>query len=254
MRPQGLVGSPKASVIASHASCLAKKDERQPGVPGFATQCVVQHSCKVPDDIKKQQHCCCFLVRPQGLEPWTHWLRVSCSTNWAKDAYLGDNYATSGLCRSLDMFERPFLIVLFAYAWSGRRDSDPRLSPWQGDTLPLSHSRKHKLLYQINRQKATIFRYKNKKFFGFTFINCRFSNLLYIVCFYGIINVLPNADVVELADTQDLGSCTRVCRFDSCHPHQLLKKRTLTGSFFNRWLVDGFATMKCDACIAFFYS
>ena len=25
--------------------------------------------------------------------------------------------------------------------WSGRRDSDPRLSPWQGDTLPLSHSR-----------------------------------------------------------------------------------------------------------------
>ena len=140
------------------------------------------------------------------------------------------------------------------FRWSGRRDSDPRLSPWQGDTLPLSHSRKHKLLYQINRQKATIFRYKNKKFFGFTFINCRFSNLLYIVCFYGIINVLPNADVVELADTQDLGSCTRVCRFDSCHPHQLLKKRTLTGSFFNRWLVDGFATMKCDACIAFFYS
>ena len=27
--------------------------------------------------------------------------------------------------------------------WSGRRDSDPRLSPWQGDTLPLSHSREH---------------------------------------------------------------------------------------------------------------
>ena len=27
------------------------------------------------------------------------------------------------------------------FRWSGRRDSDPRLSPWQGDTLPLSHSR-----------------------------------------------------------------------------------------------------------------
>ena len=25
--------------------------------------------------------------------------------------------------------------------WSGRRDSNPRLSPWQGDALPLSHSR-----------------------------------------------------------------------------------------------------------------
>ena len=24
----------------------------------------------------------------QGLEPWTHWLRVSCSTNWAKGANL----------------------------------------------------------------------------------------------------------------------------------------------------------------------
>ena len=28
------------------------------------------------------------------------------------------------------------------FLWSGRRDSDPRLSPWQGDTLPLSHSRR----------------------------------------------------------------------------------------------------------------
>ena len=28
-----------------------------------------------------------------------------------------------------------------AKKWSGRRDSNPRLSPWQGDTLPLSHSR-----------------------------------------------------------------------------------------------------------------
>ena len=26
------------------------------------------------------------LVHPQGLEPGTHWLRVSCSTNWAKGA------------------------------------------------------------------------------------------------------------------------------------------------------------------------
>ena len=27
------------------------------------------------------------LVHLQGLEPWTHWLRVSCSTNWARGAY-----------------------------------------------------------------------------------------------------------------------------------------------------------------------
>ena len=29
-----------------------------------------------------------FLVHLQGFEPGTHWLRVSCSTNWAKGAFL----------------------------------------------------------------------------------------------------------------------------------------------------------------------
>ena len=28
-----------------------------------------------------------------------------------------------------------------SFLWSGKRDSNSRLSPWQGDTLPLSHSR-----------------------------------------------------------------------------------------------------------------
>ena len=31
---------------------------------------------------------------------------------------------------------------LQAHNWSGRRDSNPRPSPWQGDALPLSHFRK----------------------------------------------------------------------------------------------------------------
>ena len=30
-----------------------------------------------------------------------------------------------------------------AKVWSGRRDSDPRHLPWQGNALPLSHSRIH---------------------------------------------------------------------------------------------------------------
>ena len=33
-----------------------------------------------------------FLVIPQGLEPWTLWLRVRCSTNWAKGSL--DNKTT----------------------------------------------------------------------------------------------------------------------------------------------------------------
>ena len=61
------------------------------------------------------------LVHPQGLEPWTHWLRVSCSTNWAKDAYLGDNYASCGRCRSLDILNDHCWSFNSACAWSGRR-------------------------------------------------------------------------------------------------------------------------------------
>ena len=32
-------------------------------------------------------------------------------------------------------------ICVFCHSWSGRRDSNSRRSPWQGDALPLSHSR-----------------------------------------------------------------------------------------------------------------
>src|SRR6202166_126752 len=33
--------------------------------------------------------------------------------------------------------------------WSGRRDLNPRLRPWQGRTLPLSYSRSTRKLYRI---------------------------------------------------------------------------------------------------------
>ena len=33
-------------------------------------------------------------------------------------------------------------IELHPHIWSGRRDSNPQPSPWQGDTLPLSHFRR----------------------------------------------------------------------------------------------------------------
>ncbi len=36
--------------------------------------------------------------------------------------------------------------------------------------------------------------------------------------------------MVKLADTQDLGSCTVVCRFKSCHPHQ--KSNSIGCCFF----------------------
>jgi hypothetical protein len=51
------------------------------------------------------------------------------------------------------------------------------------------------------------------------------------------------ADVVELADTLDLGSSGQPCRFDSCHPHQ--KKDTLKSVFFLA-TINGLKLIKTD--------
>ena len=42
--------------------------------------------------------------------------------------------------------------------WSGRRDLNPRLQPWQGCTLPLSYSRaQQKRVYSFQRKLSTTF-------------------------------------------------------------------------------------------------
>ena len=59
-----------------------------------------------------------LLVIPQGLEPWTLWLRVRCSTNWARGSFI---------TRS---------ILNFVFLWWWRvRDSNPWMPPWKGGVL-----------------------------------------------------------------------------------------------------------------------
>ena len=41
----------------------------------------------------------------------------------------------------LNLMIKDAIICVFYHIWSGRRDSNSRRSPWQGDALPLSHSR-----------------------------------------------------------------------------------------------------------------
>ena len=41
-------------------------------------------------------------------------------------------------CTELKLFSN---IVNYRVFWSGRRDSNPRLQPWQGCALPLSYAR-----------------------------------------------------------------------------------------------------------------
>ena len=61
---------------------------------------------------------------------------------WTGDKGVADPCLTTWLWRRIFEFKikETHLLHLFDF-WSGRRDSNSRRSPWQGDALPLSHSR-----------------------------------------------------------------------------------------------------------------
>ena len=88
------------------------------------------------------------MVSAQGFEPRTHALEGRCS---------------------IQLSYAPTLFI-----WSGKRDSNSRLSPWQGDALPLNYSRRcnggnnrtrtcdplinSQLLYQLSHIPAYLFK------------------------------------------------------------------------------------------------
>ena len=47
---------------------------------------------------RKKTGLTCLFVHPQGFEPWTPWLRVRCSTNWATGAFTSALKALSLIC------------------------------------------------------------------------------------------------------------------------------------------------------------
>ena len=62
------------------------------------------------------------------------------------------------------------------------------------------------------------FKTKEKLFLFFIFLHSKYLFFTLKILFSKF-SFNKHADVVELADTQDLGSCASACRFKSCYPH-----------------------------------
>ena len=57
-------------------------------------------------------------------------------------------------CRPLPYHLATAPIGCLRKKWSGKRDSNPRLRPWQGRTLPLSYSRSRRPVIVLHRSQA----------------------------------------------------------------------------------------------------
>ena len=71
-----------------------------------------------------------FLEAPPGFEPGSQGFADPCLTSWLWRQTRPETIALGQNKNSAEI-----------YVWSGKRDSNPRHSPWQGDALPLSYSR-----------------------------------------------------------------------------------------------------------------
>ena len=125
----------KVVVTASRSECVYKRTG-EPNVP-FCERGGARQRADVFLQRKTEQSSLCSDVEaPPGIEPGIKVLQTS-----ALPLGYGAEY-----------FKRRKKDCVFCKKWSGRRDSNSRRSPWQGDALPLSHSRKWCLRVESNRR------------------------------------------------------------------------------------------------------
>ena len=77
-----------------------------------------------------------------GIEPMNKGFADLCLTTWLRRRAKGKAERRRAKV-SWDFLLSPFAFLLDL--WSGRRDLNSRLRPWQGRTLPLSYSRLRKI-------------------------------------------------------------------------------------------------------------
>jgi hypothetical protein len=118
-----------------------------------------------------------------GIEPMNKGFADLCLTTWLRRP----NHSSASIIRqnkaalpnqSSSAPLKPFALSAPVLApdsklWSGRRDLNSRLSPWQGDTLPLSYSRSAKPLFyesandcQAQARKLSLFSAYSVQFFS----------------------------------------------------------------------------------------
>ena len=107
----------------------------EPATPWSQTRCSTKLSY-FPNNAPSRSRTCNLLIRSQTLYPIALWVHINAEDRDRTGTVITDR-------RILSPVRLPIPPPRHEMNWqSGRRDSNPRPPPWQGDVLPLNYFRK----------------------------------------------------------------------------------------------------------------
>ena len=99
----------------------------------------VKGSCRWGKTLLRSNSRTLYFEAPGGFEPPNEGFADPCLTTWRRRRWGGVSCYANGVWLGAQRTSKPLAIRHFHL--SGRWDSNPRPSPWQGDVLPLNHAR-----------------------------------------------------------------------------------------------------------------